>query len=72
MLLAVASKPADSNTTFTVGADVSRFQRSTVPAKKPDASGAGGSETALSGLSVGPTVRVARGVNVTVVPVGAK
>ena len=31
MLLAIASKPADSNTTYTVGADVSRFQRSTVP-----------------------------------------
>ena len=29
MLLAVASRPIDSNPTYTVGADVSRFQRST-------------------------------------------
>jgi pilus assembly protein CpaB len=33
MLLAVANRPADSNTTFTTGGDVSRFQRRTVPAK---------------------------------------
>jgi pilus assembly protein CpaB len=34
ILLAVASKPSDTNTTYTVGADVSRFQRSSVPASK--------------------------------------
>ena len=33
MLLAIASRPIDTNTTYTVGADVSRFQRSTVPGK---------------------------------------
>ncbi|MFN3944375.1 MAG: Flp pilus assembly protein CpaB [Allosphingosinicella sp.] len=33
MLLAIANRPVDSNTTYTVGADVSRFQRATVPAK---------------------------------------
>src|SRR3982750_2363679 len=33
MLLAVANRPIDSNTTFTTGGDVSRFQRRTVPAK---------------------------------------
>src|SRR3954463_12440267 len=33
MLLAISSRPIDSNTTFTVGADVSRFQRSTVPGR---------------------------------------
>ena len=33
ILLEVANKPADNNPTFTVGADVSRFQRSTVPGK---------------------------------------
>ena len=32
MLLAVANRPIDSNTTFTTGGDVSRFQRRTVPA----------------------------------------
>src|SRR3954471_20729563 len=33
MLLAVSSRPVDDNTTYTVGADVSRFQRSTVPGR---------------------------------------
>lgn len=74
MLLAIASKPVDKNTTFTVGADVSRFERSTVPAKAP-------SQNAAIQVSVpngapsrplGPTVRIARGNSVTIVPVGAK
>jgi pilus assembly protein CpaB len=33
MLLAVANQPIDTGPTYTVGADVSRFQRSTVPSK---------------------------------------
>lgn len=33
MLLAMANRPIDTNTTFTTGGDVSRFQRRTVPAK---------------------------------------
>ncbi len=33
MLLAVANRPMDTNTTFTTGGDVSRFQRRTVPAR---------------------------------------
>ena len=35
MLLAVANRPIDTDTTFTTGGDVSRFQRRTVPAKTP-------------------------------------
>ncbi|MBD0324768.1 MAG: Flp pilus assembly protein CpaB, partial [Aldersonia sp.] len=35
MLLAAASRPIDSGTTYTTGGDVSRFQRRTVPAKTP-------------------------------------
>ena len=100
MLLAIASKPADNNPTYTVGSDVSRFQRSSVPAR---GGGGGGDQRvdaaksmseALGSLAgamvgrpapaasapasspapivVGPVVRVARGNNVTVVPVGAK
>jgi pilus assembly protein CpaB len=38
MLLAIANRPIDTNSTYTVGADVSRFQRSTVPSKKGEAS----------------------------------
>ena len=37
MLLAIASKPVDTSPTYTVGADVSRFQRSSVPAKAKSA-----------------------------------
>jgi pilus assembly protein CpaB len=91
ILLSIASKPADSNPTYTVGADVSRFQRSSVPRAAP--AGAGGSANpfqalgdmvgAMTGMksntadpapaeSTGPVVRIARGNNVTVVPVGAK
>jgi pilus assembly protein CpaB len=85
MLLAVANQPIDTNTTVTVGADVSRYQRSTVPGKarsSGDAAGAvnnaiGALAGALTGqapaaVPTGPVVRVARGNNVTVVPVGAK
>src|SRR5881227_2109861 len=34
MLLALANRPIDSNTTFSTGGDVSRFQRRTVPAQQ--------------------------------------
>jgi pilus assembly protein CpaB len=62
MLLAIASKPIDTTPTFTVGAEVSRYQRKTVPTTKnpnPDE-------------VIGPAVRVARANNVTIVPLGAK
>jgi pilus assembly protein CpaB len=69
MLLAFANRPVDGNTTFSTGGDVSRFQRRTVPAK-PNAAGrpAGG----MPGMPIGPVVRIARGNNVTVVPVGVR
>ncbi len=35
MLLAIASRPIDTNPTYTVGSDVSRFQRSSVPGRAP-------------------------------------
>jgi pilus assembly protein CpaB len=67
MLLAIAARPNDSNTTFTVGGDVSRFQRRTVPAKPKDPNAqAGGAKPD------GPSVRVARGNAVEFVPVGGK
>jgi pilus assembly protein CpaB len=85
MLLAFSDRPLDSNTTFTTGGDVSRFQRRTVPAKAGDAGDQVG--RAMAGLAkgisqavngggapvvTGPVVRVARGNDVTVVPVGAR
>jgi pilus assembly protein CpaB len=85
MLLAYANRPADTNTTFSTGGDVSRFQRRTVPAKTGSAGdqvagamaalgkGLGKALTGQPGATVsGPVVRVARGNDVTVVPVGAR
>ena len=76
ILLAVANQPMDSNTTFTTGGDVSRFQRRTVPQKPSAAVGQSGQAMAGNSLGteapVGPVVRVSRGNTVTVVPVGAR
>ncbi|HWU93768.1 MAG TPA: Flp pilus assembly protein CpaB [Sphingomicrobium sp.] len=78
MLLAAADRPSDSNPTFTTGGDVSRFQRRTVPARAEAASAAptAGARPAAGGqgpvVPVGPVVRIARGNDVTVVPVGAR
>jgi len=79
MLLAVANRPADNNTTYVTGGDVSRFQRTSIPraaspAANSAASGSGGTSAPNSGagVSIGPMVRIARGNNVTVVPVGAR
>jgi len=71
MMLAMANRPIDTNTTFSTGGDVSRFQRRTVPAKAGAAAPAGAGAGTPS-MPVGPIVRIARGNNVTVVPVGAR
>jgi pilus assembly protein CpaB len=95
MLLAVATQPVDNNPTFTVGGDVSRFQRRTAPRRGGDRStddnrarqvgemigaiasrvggqGPAGASAPAAPASAGPTVRVARGNQTTVVPVGAR
>jgi pilus assembly protein CpaB len=83
MLLAMANRPIDSNTTFSTGGDVSRFQRRTVPATPNSGNklaeamaglgkGLGQALGGQAGVSSGPVVRVARGNSVTVVPVGAR
>jgi pilus assembly protein CpaB len=92
MLLSLQSRPIDTGTTATTGADVSRFQRGTVPGRGSSRSesdpqvtmahamttlaGAvanrapGGAPAPSSApIPVGPVVRIARGNNVTVVPV---
>ncbi|OYY72478.1 Flp pilus assembly protein CpaB [Sphingomonas sp. 28-63-12] len=71
MILKIASKPSAGGSTFATGADVSRFQRSTVPGK-PVSELQGPNGTVAFPGSQGPTVRVARGNNVTEVPVGGK
>jgi len=77
MLLAMANRPLDNNTTFSTGGDVSRFQRRSVPASQSDKAaqamkGFGQALGQAMGAPQGPVVRVARGNNVTVVPVGAR
>jgi pilus assembly protein CpaB len=71
MLLQVANRPIDTDTTFTTGGDVSRFQRRTVPARPASAAGAPGAAGGAT-VAVGPVVRIARGNDVTMVPVGAR
>lgn len=78
LLLKVASEPAAGGSTFATGADVSRFQRRSVPGKPADEShGLGGptnpaAAPAFPGAAApkGPVVRIARGNNITEVPVG--
>lgn len=72
MMVQLANRPIDKGSTVTTGADVSRYQRSSVPAKPlesaPAVPGAPGQMIAVTG----PVVRVARGTAVTVVPIGGK
>jgi pilus assembly protein CpaB len=87
MLMALANRPNDNGTTFSTGGDVSRFQRRSVPAKvaapaQQFAQAMGslgqGLASALTGkgapasVPAGPVVKVVRGNDVTVVPVGAR
>lgn len=79
MLLQVATRPIDVNPTYTVGSEVSRFQRGSVPSRPrtggdPSATGrpAAAGVPMASAQPMGPVVRIARGNNVTVVPVGGR
>ncbi len=78
LLIQIASRPIDSNPTYTVGAEVSRFQRSTVPSRARGNESSTPGRPAPAGVPVGaappmgPVVRIARGNNVTVVPVGGR
>jgi pilus assembly protein CpaB len=77
MLDAATNQPSAGKTTFATGADVSRFQRRTVPGKSASSDGSrtgGGSGSGYpgAGMNMGPTVRIARGNAVTEVPVGGK
>jgi pilus assembly protein CpaB len=77
LLTKVASAPQATGSTLATGADVSRFQRSTVPGKAKGmtggiGSGSAGPDGGAVGTVDGPVVRVARGNSVTEVPVGGK
>ncbi len=74
-LVAIASRPTDTDTTYVTGADVSRFQRRTVPSQSASTAAPAASVTVNSfggPAPKGPVVRVARGNNVTEVSVGGK
>ncbi|MBJ7443415.1 MAG: Flp pilus assembly protein CpaB [Sphingobium sp.] len=71
----IASRPVDRGSTYSTGADVSRYQRSSVPAKAENQGGqmAGtGAQITAPVVVRGPVIRVARGTSVTEVPVGGK
>ena len=76
MMIKVANQPTAGGSTVATGADVSKFQRSTVPGKAAspamgENAPAGGSFPGSS-ASTGPVVHVARGNTVTDVSVGGK
>jgi pilus assembly protein CpaB len=80
MLLRVATQPQAGSSSFATGADVSRFQRSSVPPRAPSGTASTGGMAVTTNAAgapgtaavQGPVVRVARGNNVTIVPVGGK
>lgn len=76
ILASLSARPVDRGGTYSTGADVSRYQRSSVPAKSVQAMPAGGMPVggAPGGAVIpqGPVIRIARGTSVTVVPVGGK
>jgi len=78
MMLRLASQPQTGNTTFATGGDVSRFARRQLPANAPAATNAvamssgPGPAPVAPPVSIGPVVRIARGNDVSVVPVGGK
>lgn len=86
MLMRLASQPQVGDSTFSSGADISRFQRRSVPGKAAAGEGLAGmgpSGAPAPGApqggiypgaatATGPVVRIARGNAVTAVPVGGK
>lgn len=77
MIVRLASRPEAGSASYATGADVSRFQRSSVPGRPPAPGAmpsAGSTQVTVSGATVpaGPVVRIARGNNVTEVSVGGK
>lgn len=70
MLETADSQPIAGKTSFATGADVSRFQRRTVPGKAADSTAAGGAAGGAIPANAGPVVRIVRGNNVTELPLG--
>jgi len=77
-LARATSRPQDESDSYVTGADVSRFQRRTVPAKEAPPGGTGAPPPTSAGgapvvvQATGPVVRVVRGSDASLVPVGGK
>lgn len=74
MLARVAARPMEGRGGFATGADVSRFQRSTVPGKPNENGGSAqpGNFPGATAVKKGPVINVARGNAVTEIEVGGK
>ncbi|WP_338444904.1 Flp pilus assembly protein CpaB [Pelagerythrobacter marensis] len=76
LLREAMARPIDQGTTYVTGGDVSRFQRSSMPAMRSTAPAAPAPRNSGGGYSVGapapsgPVVRVTRGKDTVEVPVG--
>jgi pilus assembly protein CpaB len=74
MLASADGQPMAGKSTFATGADVSRFQRRTVPGKTETTGPAAAAGTSGypggAPVNAGPVVRIVRGNNVTEVPIG--
>lgn len=70
------ARPLDGATTYVTGGDVSRFQRSSIPAASAPAPAAAPAQQMASGparpVRTGPVVRVTRGKDTTEEPVGTR
>lgn len=74
ILRSIAQRPTASKSTYATGGDVSRFQRSSVPALTPIAVAAETYRTQkqIERIVKGPTVRVSRGGSLTEVEIGRR
>lgn len=77
LLRAAAARPSDRTGSYVTGADVSRYERSTVPTKKVEAAPSAGPSFAGGGspaapVYTGPSIKVRRGAATTDEPVNVK
>jgi len=72
MMAALAARPSDRRSSYSTGADVSRYQRSSVPGKPVDPSIVAQRLAANGGTGSVPVVHIARGTQVTNVEVRSK
>ena len=70
LLAQAAARPQDGRTTYVTGADVSRFQRRTAPPTRRASAPASSSSSDAPAKPTGPTVKVSRGSNTTLEPIG--